>query len=183
MTFHSTGITSLSWPVVLHHLSHKERNKLVKIVNGNGVLGKSLTVAHWNMGSKFWERKVVEAEVVALEYKPDIFIVSESNLLNDLPEIERNIPGYKLYLPKTAEVQIVSRLIIFVKETLKVEIKTEFMDVQVAAIWLKVGARGRKPLLIGGIYREHKYLFKIMTQTLNQICSNFIDGQNLLKHG
>ena len=140
--------------------SHKKLNKMTKIENGNGVLGKSLTIAHWNLGPKYWQRKVTEAEAVTIEYSPDILIISEANLMNDISNIERNIPGYKLYLPKTIEVQEISRLIIFVKENITVEIKNEFMDNQIAAIWMKIGARGRKPLLLGGIYREHKYLLQ-----------------------
>ena len=35
----------------------------------------------------------------------------------------------------------------------------ELNDNTVAAIWLKLGARGRRPMLIGGIYREHRYIY------------------------
>ena len=151
----STGLSE-----TVFSLSHKLKNKQVKIKNGNGVLGKSLLIAHWNMGSKFWQRKQVEAEVVTMEFKPDLFIVTEANMLNSLSEQEKNITGYKLYVPKTSQVQVVSRMVIFVRESLQVEVKTDLMDTDVAAIWMKVGARGRRPLLIGGVYREHKYLFQ-----------------------
>ena len=141
-------------------LSHKLKNKLVKIINGNQTSRNSLTIAHWNMGGKHWQRKLIEAEAVTMQYCPDIFIVSEANMLNSLTPLEKNIPGYKLYLPKTSQSQIISRLVIFVKEGINVEVKNELMDDEVSAIWLKCGSRGRRPLLIAGIYREHKFLFQ-----------------------
>ena len=81
-------------------------------------------------------------------------------MLNEYSDIVKNLQGYKLYLPKTAEVQNVARLVIFVKESVNVTILTEYMDTEVAAIWLKCGARGRKPVFIAGMYREHKFLFQ-----------------------
>ena len=112
------------------------------------------------MGSKHWQRKLIEAEAVVLQYNPDIFIVLESNLLEELTDQERNIPGYTILLLKTTEVQKVARLIMFVKDGINVKMKKEYMDNEVAAIWVRFGARGKKPLLISGVYREHTYLFQ-----------------------
>ena len=36
--------------------SNKTRNKRMKMKNGNGK--KTITIAHWNIGSKQWQRKV-----------------------------------------------------------------------------------------------------------------------------
>ena len=117
-----------------------------------------LHIGTWE--GKHWQRKLIEAEAVTMQYCPHIFIVSEANMLNSLTPLEKNIPGYKLYLPKTSQSQIISRLVIFVKEGINVEVKNELMDDEVSAIWLKCGSRGRRPLLIAGIYREHKFLFQ-----------------------
>ena len=145
----------------LHFLpSHKNMNKLVKITNGNGTNRKGLTVIHWNMGSKYWQRKIIEAEAVALQYKPDLLIISEANLMEDLNDQQRNLTGYSLLLPKTTELQMVARIIMYVKDGLNVVKMEEIMDNGVAAIWVKVGGRGKKPLIIAGVYREHKYLFQ-----------------------
>ena len=34
------------------------------------------------------------------------------------------------------------------------------MDTEVASVWIKIGARGRKPVILSGIYRQHRFLFK-----------------------
>ena len=44
-------------------MSHKMKNKLMKIVNGNGTSRNSLTIAHWNMGEQnIGREKLIEAE-------------------------------------------------------------------------------------------------------------------------
>ena len=91
-------------------------------------LDKVFTVAHWNMGLKYWQRITLEAEAVTLQYKPDIFIISESNLIEELSEQERSIPGYTLLLPKTTELQRVARLVILLKYEVQIEVKNEYMD-------------------------------------------------------
>ena len=143
-----------------HFLSQKKRNKTKHSENGNGKIRNSIVIGHWNMGPKYWSRKTTEVEAITIEYQPDVFFVSESNLLSDLSDFEKNIPGYSLFVPKTAMEQKVARLVLLVKDEFKVEIKSEYMDKTNAAIWLKISARGRKSLLVAGIYREHKYMLQ-----------------------
>ena len=45
-----------------------------------------------------------------------------------------------------------------VKEGVQVELLPELMETDVAAIWVKLGVKGRKPLILSGIYREHRFL-------------------------
>ena len=52
-----------------------------------------------------------------------------------------------------------ARLVLLVKETISVDTKVEYMNEEVATVWIKVGARGKKPILLSGIYREHKFLY------------------------
>ena len=148
-----------SYSQISHFLSRKDRNKLIKSQNGNGTSRKSLTVIHWNMGSKYWQRKQVEAEAVTQQYNPDLLIISEANMLNELSDLEKNLPGYSLLLPLTVETQKVARLVMFVKEGVNVTLVKEYMDTEVTAIWVKCSGRGRKPVLVAGVYREHKFLF------------------------
>ena len=133
----------------------------MKIINGNGTnLRNSITVAHWNMGSKHWQRDKDEIEAVTLQFNPDIFIISEANQMKELSVQEKNITGYRQILPKIVDVQRVARLVLLVREGINVEVKEEYMEYTVAAVWIKVGVRGRKPLLIAGVYREHNFMFQ-----------------------
>ena len=52
------------------------------------------------MGSRAWEKKVNEIEVVALQYEPDIIVITEANLKADLPVHERDIRDMICYYPE-----------------------------------------------------------------------------------
>ena len=62
-----------------------------------------LSLAHWNLGSKQWQRKLVELEMLTIEKKPDILFITESNLLEEIPDYQRSIGGYEIILPLTMD--------------------------------------------------------------------------------
>ena len=70
----------------------KLQNRLQRAYNGNGN-GNQVSLIHWNMGPKYWSRKFHDIEVVTQQYSPDIFSISEANLLHNLTDYEKNIPG------------------------------------------------------------------------------------------
>ena len=108
-----------------HRLPQKKLNKLTRILNGNinGIPRNIITVVHWNMGANFWQKKIEEIEAVILQYRPDIFIISESNLLVELKDYERDITGYTILLPLTTQLHMIARLVILVRDGLQVEVK------------------------------------------------------------
>ena len=144
----------------LFSISNKTRNRRKKMENGNGIIRQNMTLIHWNMGSKMWTRKREEIEAVITQYTPDVLVISESNLLESLENYEKEIQGYQLLLPKTTEVQTISRLVMLIKNGIEVKIMDNLMDASLASIWIKVGARGRRPMLVGTIYREHQFLYQ-----------------------
>ena len=63
--------------------------------------------------------------------------------------------------PGTMQTQGYARIILLVKEGVKVKKMEEFMDNQTAMIWVKLSMRGgKKPFHIGGMYRDHKLLLQ-----------------------
>ena len=144
--------------ILIQYMSNKERNKEKKSENGNGGLRQNILAIHWNLGSKMWERKRTEIKAVMAQYQSDIFIVSEVNLKTDLEDFEKDITGYEMILPKSAQSHNFSRIVMLIKQGVQVEILDKFMDDLVAAIWIKIGAKGRKQITMCGIYREHKYI-------------------------
>ena len=124
--------------------------------NGNGA--NNLLLLHWNMGSKFWVRKKLEIEATLQRYKPQIMIISEANLLLNLTEQERNIPGYKILTPTVPADHKIVRIVALVEETLECKLIPEYMNPSIASIWLKVTNKGKKPLVVGGYYRQHQYI-------------------------
>ena len=144
---------SITWS-----LSQADRNKLTKIINGNISMNQNWTMIQWNMGGKYWLRKTHEIENVILKYKPDLFAISESNMGINLTDYEKNIAGYNTFIPKIAPGQNMSRLVLLVKDELQVQVLDHLMNNSAAAIWIKIGSRGRKPMLVGFFYREQQFL-------------------------
>ena len=135
----------------------KMRNRRTKMEHGNGSVRQNISIIHWNMGARMWERKIQEIEAVILQLNPDIFSISEANLKDELTGSERNIQGYRIYLPKSSVEHPISRIAVLVRDGLEVELVDKYMDDIVSAVWLKIGISGRKPVLLGNIYREHRY--------------------------
>ena len=84
------------------------------------------------------QRKVIEIEAVIIQYVPDVFIISESNLREELLDHEKEIHGYREILPKTAAVQKLVRLVMLVRDGVQVYTVGELMDNEVAAVWIKI---------------------------------------------
>ena len=63
-------------------LSRKQRNNLVKAINGNRH-NRGIKLAHWNAGSAHLPNKMCEIEQVISESHPHVLGISEANLKND----------------------------------------------------------------------------------------------------
>ena len=48
-----------------------------------------------------------------------------------------------------------SRIVALVRNNVQYRILTEHMENDLSTFWIKVGARGSKGAIVGGIYREH----------------------------
>ena len=132
-------------------ISGKMRNKFQKMKNGNGQCRQNVSLLHWNLGSKMWTRKQTEIEAVIIQYVPDVFVISEANLNRAIPDEECNIAGYKLLKPKISNNQNIYRLVVLIKDNLDFKILDELGDDRLAALWIKIGARGRRPMIIGSV--------------------------------
>ena len=139
-------------------LSNKTKNRIVRARNGNRNGSTNLKIIHWNGGSKKWENKLLEIESLLLERKPDICYISEANLWAGLDPMDSEITGYQIYLPNTMTSLNHARLVLLVRDNLKVEILTEKSDKEAAMVWLKVGDGRRNSLLVRGMYRQHQLL-------------------------
>ena len=140
-------------------ISSNLRNRNKKAENGNSELRQHMNIIHWNMGAKQWVKKKEEIEAVILKFLPDIFVITEANMKMGLQDYEKQIAGYSMILPQSAEEHGLARIIMLVREGVKVQTQNQFMDKLVAAIWIKVTARGRRAMTICGVYREHSFVY------------------------
>ena len=138
-------------------LSHKKRNKRVKCENGNGQ-NNYLKISHWNIGAKQWHKKIEDIEMFLFEKDPDILIVSEANLMREVTPEQRHVNGYEMVLPNSMQLRGYARIIMLIREGIEYKLLEQYMLPGTASIWIQVGRRGRKPIRIGGLYREHTLL-------------------------
>ena len=137
--------------------NNKIINKEQKCYNKNN-MKKTIKVVHWNAGLTHCIRKVHTIKAMLLDTKPDITIVSEAKIFRENEEHEILIPGYKMVLLNTMDTQGFCRLAVLLKEDIQIKILTEFMDTEIASVWMKVVRRGSRKLHIGAMYRQQHLL-------------------------
>ena len=133
-------------------------NKRVKCINGNRE--NSFNLVHWNLGARYWDKKVDDIQAMVDELKPDLALISEANLFTGLEVHLRLVTGYSVHCTKGFEVMGYSRLVLLVRDGFEVEVIENWMEDDLATIWLKIRRRGGKCITIGGIYREHRLLLQ-----------------------
>ena len=151
---------ALKWNKRIIWISSKLQNKSVKMKNGNRSTRSVIKIYHWNMGNKLWQNKRDEIEALIIDKSPDLFFISEANLMETLPDHERHIAGYVLHLPLTMSIHNCARIVLLAKEGIEVKIHKEMMHTDVAVIWAGIQSSGRSYMKVGGIYRQHQMLLK-----------------------
>ena len=137
-------------------MSNKLRNKRIKCRNGNR--NKSIHIVQWNLGSRQWQNKLDEIQLLVDELLTDIAFITEANLWEGVSDHLCKVEGYELLQPLTISRLGYSRIVAMVNENLQYRVLTEHMEDDLSTFWLKVGGRGTKGVIVGGIYREHTLL-------------------------
>ena len=79
---------------------------------------------------------------------------------DNIPQEQKDIDGYYLITPNTSISMGYSRIVLLVREGVRLNILDDYMDATIPAITVKLISRGRKPIIIGGIYREFHLLLQ-----------------------
>ena len=141
---------------------------------------------HWNAGVGFLKNKLSELESVVSKYKPHIFGVSEACFKKEHDLNDIRINDYEVFLANTLvnDNLKVSRVAVFVhKNVAKVKLRTDLMNQTFSSVWLQVGLKGQKSILVGNVYREWQYLYQADNSSLSiqaQLC-RFTDFINQWK--
>ena len=139
--------------------SCKHRNKCAHCKNGNRN-SKTLKILEWNLGSKHWIRKQDLVQAIVDEHNPDLMFITEANVFRNYNEQCLNIDRYLTVKPHTwdhPDLQY-ARVILLIKPDINFTVLDMHMEPDISSIWIKVSSQGRKNLVIGGLYREHKFL-------------------------
>ena len=109
----------------------------------------------WNLGPRHWNNKRDDVQLLTDQFKPDFLFITEANLYNDTPGHEVEIEGYNMIRAKTTSRLGYSRIVLLCKTGNIYSVESDRMDDDISSVWIKIGGRGRKGLLLGGMYREH----------------------------
>ena len=134
-------------------------NRKIRSINGNR--NDILKIVHWNVGARLWPNKRLEIELLLAEKKPDMLFITEANLWNGLLPGEREFEGHSIILPNTMASMGHARIALIVKNDLHCQKLDNFMDSETATIWVRVGDRKNKSIVVGGVYREHQQLGQV----------------------
>ena len=142
----------------------KLKNRDKKAENGN--IGEkvikekvnNLKVVTWNLGSRLFRNKVDDLSHMVSDIIPDIAVITEANLQLSTDGYRVNIENYDIITTKDYNTLGVSRLVILVRNNLNYQLMNEKMEQEISTIWLKIPRRGKKPFILGAIYREHHLL-------------------------
>ena len=70
-------------------MTRKRRNKLIKMTHGNRKGGgRGMKLMAWNNGKSLLQNGLLEIEVLVSQHLPDVYGLSEANLIDDVNTIE-----------------------------------------------------------------------------------------------
>ena len=121
---------------------------------------KGLRLATWNPGSAHLPNKVNEIEYLIAKHRPHLLIVTEANLFKSHDLTKVKIPKYDIIVSDTMKNSSLnySRTVAYVHEDISVNVRHDLMDQDVSSIWLSLGHKNQKKILVGGLYREWNLL-------------------------
>ena len=153
-----------------YHYWRQLTNKVVHATNGNkSNSNKGLRLATWNLGPAYLENKMIELESVIESMRPHLLVVSEANLKNTHDRTKVQIPGYELFTAKTIDNEDlnISRLVMYKQEGITAKLRGDLMTNEIDSIWLQLGFKGHKKILVGGLYRVWQNLYQADNSSLS----------------
>ena len=130
-----------------------------KYTNGNRK-EHGLKIAHFNMGGGHLENKIDELENVIAGLHPHLIGVSETSFHKHHDAENVQIQGYKFITSNTLNNNNlqVSRISVFVHESVIWKLRTDLMSQEFSSIWLEVGLPRKRKILVCQLYRDWGYL-------------------------
>ena len=120
---------------------------------------QGINICHWNKGGGYLTNRINEIENVISTFRPHLLGISEANVWknHDIQDIQ--IENYNVHLCKSLENPMykVSRVAVYVHKDLSVKVRNDLMN-DSFSIWLEVGHKHQKKILVCVCYREWQYL-------------------------
>ena len=134
-------------------------NHFSKYTNGNRKKN-GIRIYHLNKGSSFLANGMHEIENVIIKHRPHLLGISESNYFRGHDYENVQIENYKFFTAKTLENENlkVSRVCVYLHNSMVGKIREDLMDENFSSIWLEVGLPQKRKILVGNAYREWGFM-------------------------
>ena len=120
-----------------------------------------MRLAAWNAGNAYLENKINEIEAVIESVKPHLLVVSEANLRHSTDQESVKIQGYDMLEAKTisnTEIRSIIRVVSYKHESVTGKLRPDLMNNTVDSVWIELGFKYQKKLLLGGLYRVWQHM-------------------------
>ena len=119
-----------------------------------------LKLSHWNKGPAFLENRIDELETIISKFSPHIFGISESNFKNNHDAENVKIDDYEVFFAKTLNNPNIncSRIAVYVHNDFRTKLRLDLMDDEFSSVWMEVGLKNQKKILLCQAYRDWQYL-------------------------
>ena len=97
-----------------------------------------------------------EIKNVIESVKPHLLVICEGNLRLSVNEALVQKPGYDLFRAQTihnSDIKNISRVLVYKHSSVIGKVRTDLMSNSVDIIWLEIGLKNHKKLLVGSLYR------------------------------
>ena len=117
-------------------------------------------------------------------HQPHLLGISESCFTKNHSKDDVRLENYKVVFAKTLDnLSInVSRVSLFAHNDVQVKVRSDLMSDKFSSIWVELGHRNQKKILVCNLYREWKYLNQI-DGTSKSIQAQLVRWQNLFING
>ena len=114
----------------------------------------------WNSDQTQLINQINEVKALIQERRPHALISEKANFWAWHRKEDIQCEGYKVHTTKMLENKCrqCSRLVIYVKDEIRVKRRKELELDDFSAIWMEIGLPHAKKMLLGGVYREHSHL-------------------------
>ena len=109
---------------------------------------------NWNKGSAFLLNRLGELQSIIQQYSPHILVVTELQLFKEDSISQVQIPGYSLEHDNLFNLFGVSRVGMYISDTIGYRRRNDLEDDQTASLWITTRIKGSKPININGFYRQ-----------------------------
>ena len=165
------------------YVSRTKLNKSQKIKNGNlKNKTKKISFLHWNKASSHFKTNKDLILLLIDKYSPDLFIIPEAQISFNLEEIGTEFNQYNVELKIMDPINKRSRIAMFISKNITYKRTPQFESPLNSFIWIELLIPGKRPVNIGGGYRQHSLPHEMGIKNSNENCLQIQRFESILEN-